>query len=110
MVLIFTLVINIGLRVLLLKARLPTWLSFLSWITLILRILSALYIEVLFLRLMTPAFNRQIALGLLIIGGIGALAFADLGNSDAKIMRRNPPYHEHDVFLMGAAPPLRKQG
>jgi hypothetical protein len=76
--LIFTLVVNIGLRVLLLKVRLSVWLSLLSWVALILSILSALYVEILFLRFMTPAFNRQITLGLLLIGGIGALITASL--------------------------------
>lgn len=78
LVLIFMLVVNIGLHVLLSKVRLPVWLSLLSWAGLILSILSAVYIEILFLRFMTPAFNRQIALGLLIIGGIGALVTAFL--------------------------------
>lgn len=78
LVLIFTLIVNISLRILLLKVRLPGWLSLLSWAALILSILSALYIEILFLQFMTPAFNRQIALGLLIIGGIGALVTVSL--------------------------------
>jgi hypothetical protein len=78
LVLIFALVINISLCILLLKVRLPGWLSLLSWVALILSILSALYIEMLFLRFMTPAFNRQIAFGLLLIGGIGALVTASL--------------------------------
>lgn len=76
--LIFTLVINIGLRILLSKVRLPVWLSGLSWVALVLSVLAALYIESLFLRFMTPAFNWQISLGLLIIGGIGALVTASL--------------------------------
>src|SRR5512147_765936 len=78
LVLILTLVINIGLRVLLLKVHLSRWLSLVSWIGLILSLLSAFYIEILFLRYMTPAFNRQIGLGLLLIGGIGALITASL--------------------------------
>ena len=49
-----------------------------SWMALALSIFSALYIEVLFLRLMTPAFNRQIVLGLLLIGGVVALVTASL--------------------------------
>lgn len=76
--LIFTLVVNIGLRVILSKVDLPAWLSRLSWIALSLSILSAGYIEALFLRLTTPAFNRQIGLGLLVIGGLGALVTASL--------------------------------
>jgi hypothetical protein len=76
--LIFTLVINIGLRVLLSKVRLPLWMSGLSWVALILSLLSALYIENLFLRFMTPGFNRQIALGLLVIGVVGVLVTAGL--------------------------------
>ena len=47
--------------------------SILSWVALALSLLSALYIEILFLQQMTPAFNRQIGLGLLLIGGIAAL-------------------------------------
>lgn len=73
LVLIFMLVVNIGLRALLSKVPLPVSLSLLSWVALIISILSAVYIEILFLRFMTPAFNRQIAIGLLSIGGIGAL-------------------------------------
>ena len=76
--LIFTLVINIGLRILLSKFRLPVWLSGLSWVALVLSVLAALYIESLFLRFMTPAFNGQIGLGLLVIGGGGALVTASL--------------------------------
>jgi hypothetical protein len=76
--LLFTVVINIGLRVLLSKVGLSGWMSSLSWIALTLSILAALYIEILFLRLMTPAFNLQLGLGLLIIGGIGDIVFASL--------------------------------
>jgi hypothetical protein len=76
LVLIFTLVINVGLRVLLSKAGLTVVLSSLSWAALTLSILAALYIEYLFLRFMTPAFNRQIGLGLFVIGGTGALVTA----------------------------------
>jgi hypothetical protein len=76
--LILSVAINIGLRVLLSKARLPVGLSLLSWIALIVSILSALYIEILFLRFMTPAFNWQIGLGVLMIGGIGTLITASL--------------------------------
>ena len=76
--LIFTLVVDIGLRVLLSKVRLPAWMSYLSWAALALSIFSALYIEYLFLRLMTPAFNWQIGLGLLVIGGLGAMVTAGL--------------------------------
>jgi hypothetical protein len=78
LVLIFTLVVNIGLRILLFKVRLAGWLSILSWAALILSILSAVYIEILFLRFMTPAFNQQIAFGLLVIGGMGVLVTASL--------------------------------
>jgi hypothetical protein len=78
LILIFTLVVNIGLLVLLSKVHLPFWFSLLSWAGLILSFLSALYIELLFLRLMTPAFNWQIAIGLLLIGGIGAWITASL--------------------------------
>jgi hypothetical protein len=76
--LILALVINIGLRVLLSKLGVSVWLSRLSWLALLLSILSALYIETLFLRSTTPAFNWQILLGLLVIGGIGALITASL--------------------------------
>jgi hypothetical protein len=71
--LLLTMVINIGLRVLLSKVPLPGWRWGLSWVALALSLLAALYIEVLFLRLMTPAFNRQIGIGLLVIAAIGAL-------------------------------------
>lgn len=73
LVLIFALVVDIGSRILLSKVHLPVWLSLLSWVALTISLLSALYIESLFLRLMTPAFNWQIGLGLLLIGGLGAL-------------------------------------
>jgi hypothetical protein len=76
--LIFMLAINIALRVLLSKLDLSVWMSILSWVALALSVLSALYIEVLFLQYMTPAFNRQIVLGLLLIGGIVALVTAIL--------------------------------
>jgi hypothetical protein len=76
--LIFTLVVNIGLRVLLSKARLPVWPSILSWVALILSVLCAVYIEILFLRLMLPIFNLKIGLGLLVIGAVGALITASL--------------------------------
>jgi hypothetical protein len=39
--LIFTVVVNIGLRLLLSKVSLPVWLSLMSWIALTLSILSA---------------------------------------------------------------------
>ena len=39
----------------------------------VISILAALYVEFLFLQRMTPAFNRQIGLGLLLIGGVGVL-------------------------------------
>ena len=76
--LIIAVVVNIGLRVLLSKIRLPVWMSIVSWIALILSILSALYIEYLFLRSMTPAFNWQFGIGWLVIGSIGALVTAIL--------------------------------
>jgi len=76
--LILAIVVNSGLHSLLLKAGLSIWLSRLSWIALVVSLLSALFIEMLFLRLMTPAFNLQIGLGLLIIGGIAAFIFANL--------------------------------
>lgn len=79
--LILTLVVSVGLRILLSKVRLPFWLSLLSWLALIVSVLAALYIEVLFLRLMTRTFNLQIGLGLLIIAGIGALLTASLYRS-----------------------------
>jgi len=72
----FTLVINIGLRVLLSKEQVSVWLSSLSWVALTLNVLAALYIEILFLRLMTPAFNQQIGFAMLLIGSIGALVTA----------------------------------
>jgi hypothetical protein len=72
LLLVFTVVVNVAVRVLLSKASLPVGLSLLSWASLIISILSAAYIELLFLRLMTPSFNRQIELGLLLIGCIGA--------------------------------------
>ena len=76
--LIFTLVLNISLRVLLSKVRGPVWISRLSWVALGLGLVSFLYIEYLFLRFMTPAFNQQIALGLLVMGGLSALVTASL--------------------------------
>lgn len=76
--LIFTLVVNIGLWVLLSRVYWPIWLYLLSWVALILSIFSALYSESLFLRFMTPTFNRQIGFGLLVIGGIGALVTVGL--------------------------------
>jgi hypothetical protein len=78
LVLILTVIVNISLRVLLSKVRLPLWSSRLSWVALVLSILSALYIETLFLRFMTPSFNWQIVLGLLVMGGIGAVVTASL--------------------------------
>ena len=71
--LILAVVVNIGLRVLLSKLGSPVWWSSLSWLALAVSIVSALYIEYLFLQRMTPAFNRQVGLGWLLIGGIGAL-------------------------------------
>jgi hypothetical protein len=76
--LIFTLVVNICLYVLLAKVNLPAWLSRLSWAALTLNILSVLYIEILFLQLMTPSFNWQIVFGLIAIGGLGGLVTASL--------------------------------
>lgn len=78
LVLIFTLVVSIALRILLSKESLPAGWSILSWAALIVHLVSALYIEVLFLQRMTPSFNRQIFLGVLLIGGIGALLTARL--------------------------------
>ena len=76
--LILVLVVNIGLRALLTKVHLAGWMSGLSWAALLICVSAALYIEILFLQFMTPAFNLQIALGFLLIGGIGALVFASL--------------------------------
>ncbi len=76
--LMLVLAIVIALRVLLSKLDLPVWMSVLSWAALVLSILAALYIEVLFLQRMTPSFNRQILLGLLLIGVIVALVTAAL--------------------------------
>ena len=76
--LILAVVVNIGLRVLLSKLGSPVWWSSLSWLALAVSIVSALYIEYLFLQRMTPAFNRQIGLGWLLIGGVGALVTAIL--------------------------------
>ena len=76
--LVIAVVVNNGLRVLSSKARLPVWMSTVSWIALILSIVSALCIEFLFLQRMTPAFDRQIGLSWLIIGGIGTLITAGL--------------------------------
>jgi hypothetical protein len=78
LILIFVLMLCIGSRVLLTKFELPVWMSVVSWTALVLSVLSTLYIEVLFLQSMTPAFNRQIGLGVLLIGGIGALVTASL--------------------------------
>jgi hypothetical protein len=78
LLLILTLGISIGLRILLSKMSLPGWMSILSWASWIAGILAALYIESLFLRYMTPTFNRQIGLGLLIIWGILAVVTAGL--------------------------------
>ena len=93
LILIFTLMAGIGLRVLLLKLDLPVWMSVLSWVALALSILSALYIEVLFLRLMTPAFNKQLLLGLLLIGAVIALVTA--------ILYRRPTSPRTAGFLFG---------
>lgn len=82
--LILTLVVNISLRVLLSKLSLPVWLSQVSWMALSISILSALYIEYLFLRFMTPAFNWQILLGLLVIGGIGAFITMSLSRRETS--------------------------
>jgi hypothetical protein len=57
---------------------LPVWMSSLSWAALTLSILAALYIEYLFLSFMPPAFNWQIGLGVLLIGGTGAVVTAIL--------------------------------
>ena len=76
--LLFTLILNISLRVLLSRMRLSRWLASLSWTALILNFVSALYIESLFLRFMTPAFNLQIGFGFLILAGLGALITASL--------------------------------
>ena len=78
LILIFVLVVEISLRVLLSKFELPAWMSILSWVALTLSVLSALYMEILFLQHMTPTFNRQIGLGLLVIGGVAALVAAIL--------------------------------
>jgi hypothetical protein len=75
LILIFALMVEMSLRVLLSKFELPAWMSTLSWVALALSVLSALYIEVLFLQHMTPSFNRQIGLGLLVIGGAVALLY-----------------------------------
>ena len=93
LILIFTLMVNIGLRVLLSKLGLPVWMSVSSWTALALSIFSAVYIEVLFLRLMTPAFNRQILLGLLLIGAVIALVTA--------ILYRRPTSPRAAGFLFG---------
>jgi hypothetical protein len=69
----FVLAVDIALRILLSKLPLPTWMSTLSWVALALSALSAFYIEILFLQYMTPAFNQQIILGLLLIGILVAL-------------------------------------
>ncbi len=76
--LLFTLVVSISLRVLLSKMRLSRLLSLPSWAALLLNVLAAVYIESLFLRFMTSAFNRQIALGLLVMGSLDALITASL--------------------------------
>jgi hypothetical protein len=73
LVVIFTLFFSLAARLLLSRTKLPGWLRGLSWAALILNLISALYIEILFLRLMTSAFNWQIVLGLIVIGAIGAL-------------------------------------
>lgn len=76
--LILMLVTGICLRVLLSKTDPPAWMSWLSGAALVLSILAALYIGILFLRFMTPSFNLQIGLGLLVIGSLGALVTAAL--------------------------------
>ena len=78
LILALTVVAGVALRVLLSKARLPVWMSILSWLTIITSIVFALYIETLFLRLMIPGFNRQIILGFLLMAAIGALITAIL--------------------------------
>ena len=82
LVLISTLVASIGLRILISKETVAAWLNALSWVALIFNLLSTLYIEILFLQLMTPSFNRQIGLGLLVIAGIGSLVTAILYRRD----------------------------
>jgi hypothetical protein len=76
--LLFTLVVNISLRILLSKVELSPWLLYLSWAALILNLLTALYIESLFLRYTTPAFNLQLGLGFLLMASLGALITASL--------------------------------
>ena len=71
-------VVSVGLRVLLFRAHLPAWISRISWLALSLSLVSALYIAYLFLRFMPPVFNRQIGVGLLILGSVGALVTAGL--------------------------------
>ena len=90
----FTLVMSIGLRILLSKAHPPVWMSVISWTVLVLCILASLYIETLFLRFMTPSFNRQIAFGFLLIGGIGVLV--------TVVLCRRELSPRATVFLFGA--------
>ncbi len=84
--LMLVLAIVIALRVLLSKLDLSVWMSVLSWAALVLSILAALYIEVLFLQRMTPSFNRQILLGLLLIGVIVALVTAALYRRESSLL------------------------
>ncbi len=92
--LMLVLAITIALRVLLSKLDLPVWMSVLSWAALVLSILAALYVEVLFLQRMPPSFNRQILLGLLLIGVIVAPV-------TAALYRREPSPHAAGI-LFGA--------
>lgn len=76
--LILAVLIDISLRVLLSKMDLSFWYSAWSWAALAVSLLAAVYIESLFLRYISPVFNRQIGLAMLLIGSIASLVTAAL--------------------------------
>jgi hypothetical protein len=76
--LVLTNTVSLGLAILLSKAHPRQWLTRACWLAEAISLCAAALVGYLFLRLMLPAISRQLAFGLVCIGGLGALATVGL--------------------------------
>jgi hypothetical protein len=76
--LVLTYTMSLGLVILLAKVRLPHWLFGATWVVQAVSLCSAVAVGYLFWRHMPLAISRQLAFGVVGIGGLGALTTASL--------------------------------
>jgi hypothetical protein len=76
--LVLTHTFSLGLATLLSKEQLPRWLARAAWVVHAVSVVSGVAVGYLFLQQVPPAINRQLGVGIVCIGGFGALVTAGL--------------------------------